>query len=76
MLFRSVDPFGGSVVEVLLLPDWHNFLERVNQEASGFEGLDPVRAADGHSDADVAEFEVSESVNDAAGGDRPFHRSD
>ncbi len=66
-----MDPFGGPIVEVLFFPDGDDVLERIDQEPGGQKRFDSVRAADGDSDADVSEFEVSESVNDPAGGDGP-----
>ena len=67
-----MNPLGGPILEILFFPDWHDFLERVNQESSGFESLDPVRTTDGHGNTNVTQFEMSEPVDDSTSGDGPL----
>ena len=50
-------PFGSAVHPVLLLPDWHNLLESVNEPLARLVGVASVRRADGDRHAGFAEIE-------------------
>ena len=52
------------VLEVLLLPDGHGLLERVDGEAAGLDGLAPVRRGDGDHDARLADLEPADPVQE------------
>ena len=59
-----MDPFRRAVSPILLLPDWHNLLECVNQPLPGFEGITAVWRADGDRDAGFTDFQMDESMDE------------
>ena len=66
-----VDPLAGSVRGVLLLPDRHQFLERVDGVAAGVERLAAVRATHRHRHAHLADRQPAEAVDHRDVPDRP-----
>ena len=66
-----MNPLLGAVGPGFALPDGHDFLQGVDQPAAGFEGLVAVRAAHGDDDADLAEVEMADPMDDGEVDDRP-----
>ena len=60
-----------AVGPVLFLPDRHEFLEPVDGVAARLERLGAVRTADGHGDADLADVEAAEAMDQHHLADRP-----
>src|SRR5262245_29699110 len=58
----GMDPLRGPIRPMLLLPDRHELLEPIDGMAAGVERLMPMRATDGHRDADVADFQVAQTM--------------
>src|SRR5216684_3814579 len=52
-----------AVLEILLFPDGHGFLEGVNGKAASVEGGAAMRRTDSDEDAGFADFEASEAVD-------------
>src|SRR5437016_5597467 len=64
-------PLGAAIRPVSFFPNWHGFLEPVNSEATGLEGLGSVRATDCHRDTHLPYIQVPEPVNHDHFADRP-----
>src|SRR5581483_7119769 len=60
-----------SALEMLLLPDRHDFLEAVNCETARLEGLAPMGCGDGDRDRSLAEIDDADAMGDRDAHDRP-----
>src|SRR5262245_52772926 len=69
-LCGGVDPVGAAVGPVLLLPDRHQLPEPVDGVAAGLQG-GPVRAADRHRHAHLADPQPAQAVDRRPRADRP-----
>src|SRR4051812_49076614 len=67
----GVDPLLIAVGPDFLLPDGDLLFEGVDQPAAGLERLLAVRATDGDHDADLAQVEVADAVDQRRLDDRP-----
>ncbi len=56
-------PLCRSIGPVLLLPDWHHFLERVDQPLAGLERRLPMRRADCDRHAGFSQIDSPQPIN-------------
>src|SRR5258708_7974636 len=66
---RAVDPFAVAAGESLVLPDRHGALQVVDQGAARIERCATVAAGHRHDDGEVADGQVTNSVNGSDGVD-------
>src|SRR3990172_1415183 len=66
-----MDPFARAVGPVLLLPDWHVALERVNQPLAGGKGVRAVGRADDDRHAGLGQRHPAQAVHDQTFYKRP-----
>src|SRR5687767_840832 len=69
-LIAGADPLRGPVGELLVFPDEHLGLERVDQLSGGLEGLSPMGAGHGHDDRDLPQGQLPHPVHGGERGDR------
>ena len=67
----GMDPFAGPIRPVLLLPDWHNLLEGVNEPLPGLESFPAMGSTDGDGYAGVSDRQVPEPMDDRTPAKRP-----
>src|SRR4051794_25743644 len=60
----TVSPYG-AVNKVFFLPDGYRLLECIDQPAARLKSRRPVRRDDNYQDADIADFEMTQAMNNS-----------